>query len=82
MSPSLNDVDAVDDRPAVQALVASLQSALPELERILDECSDHWGYEDPFYRFYHQSFKVYALGRYHHPDRVCTSSPGARSAAQ
>ena len=63
MSPSLNDVDAVDDRPAVQALVASLQSALPELERILDECSDHWGYEDPIYRFYHQSFKVYALGR-------------------
>jgi hypothetical protein len=59
----LNDVDAVDDRPAVQALVASLQSALPELERILDECSDHWGYEDPICRFYHQSFKVYALGR-------------------
>ena len=59
----MNDVDAVDDRPAVQALVASLQSALPELERILDECSDHWGYEDPIYRFYHQSFKIYALGR-------------------
>ena len=63
MSPSLNDTDAVDDRPVVQALVASLKSALPELERLLDECSNHWGYEDPVYRFYHQSFKVYALGR-------------------
>src|SRR5689334_7243285 len=26
------------------------------------ECDGEWGYEDPIYRFYHQSFKVYALG--------------------
>ena len=33
----------------------------PELEKLLRACSDHWGYEDPVYRFYHQSFKVYGL---------------------
>jgi hypothetical protein len=27
----------------------------------LEECSSHWGFEDPVYRFYHQSFKVYGL---------------------
>jgi len=58
----LKDVDAVDDRVAVQALVSNLKSALPDLEQLLDECNSHWGYEDPIYRFYHQSFKVYALG--------------------
>jgi hypothetical protein len=26
---------------------------------LLQGCSDKWGYEDPVYRFYHQSFKVY-----------------------
>lgn len=28
---------------------------------LLESCSDHWGFEDPVYRFYHQSFKVYTL---------------------
>ncbi|MBI4264127.1 MAG: hypothetical protein HY657_07115 [Acidobacteria bacterium] len=29
---------------------------------LLDASSGHWGgYEDPVYRFYHQSFEVYAL---------------------
>ena len=28
---------------------------------MLEECSSHWGFEDPVYRFYHQSFKVFAL---------------------
>jgi hypothetical protein len=27
----------------------------------LAQCNNHWGYEDPIYRFYHQSFKVYGL---------------------
>jgi hypothetical protein len=40
----------MDDRPAVQALVANLESALPNLEKLLGECSDHWGYEDPIYQ--------------------------------
>jgi Uma2 family endonuclease len=59
----LLNLDAADDTPAVQALFAQLKAALPELEKLLHECSAEWGYEDPVYRFYHQSFKVYALGR-------------------
>jgi hypothetical protein len=62
MAPSLEDLGAADDRPEVHALLVSLKASLPKLEKLLDECSDHWGYEDPIYRFYHQSFKVYALG--------------------
>jgi hypothetical protein len=62
MSPGLEDLGAIDDTPAVQALFSSLKSALPELQKLLDEVSGDWGYEDPIYRFYHQSFKVYALG--------------------
>ncbi len=50
-----------DDRKAVKELLGNLKAALPELEALLSECSGHWGYEDPIYRFYHQSFKVYSL---------------------
>lgn len=39
----------------------SLRRDRAELQELLDRCSDHWGYEDPVYRFYHQSFKVYWL---------------------
>ena len=42
-------------------LLANTKARLPELERLLEEVSSHWGYEDPVYRFYYQSFKVYAL---------------------
>jgi hypothetical protein len=38
-----------------------LQAQLAELETLLRQCSNHWGYEDPVYRFYHHSFKVYGL---------------------
>src|SRR5262249_40253850 len=51
----------VDDRPEVQELFKKLKASLPELEKLLVECSSHWGYEDPVYRFYHQSFKVYRI---------------------
>lgn len=51
----------VDDRDEVRALFAKLKAALPKLKELLDRCSDHWGYEDPIYRFYHQSYKVYGL---------------------
>ncbi len=36
-------------------------ASLPKLRGLLDECDCHWGCEDSVYRFYHQSFKVYAL---------------------
>ena len=51
----------LDDREEVQRLHASIQMALPRLEQLLERCSGHWGYEDPIYRYYHQSFKVYRL---------------------
>lgn len=62
VAPGLMDLDPTDDTPAVQALFANLKAALPELEQLLHQCSGEWGYEDPIYRFYHPSFKVYALG--------------------
>lgn len=51
----------MDDRPEVRDLFSKLKASLPALRKLLDEYSGHWGYEDPVYRLYHQSFKVYAL---------------------
>jgi len=42
-------------------LLANIKAKLPELERLLQEMNSHWEYEDPIYRFYHHSFKVYWL---------------------
>lgn len=64
MVPSLEDLGAADDRPEVHALLVSLKASLPKLEKLLDECSDHWGYEDPIYRFYHQLQRVRARSHY------------------
>jgi hypothetical protein len=57
-SSAANDVD---DRPEVVNLLTALQSALPQLTELLEECNSRWVYEDYLYRFYHQSFKVYHL---------------------
>ena len=46
---------------AEATLLANLKTRLPHIRDLLRECEDHWGYEDPIYRFYHQSFKVYYL---------------------
>lgn len=40
-------------------LLSALQARRDDLKRGLEESSNHWGFEDPIYRFYHQSFKVY-----------------------
>lgn len=53
--------DAPDDRVEVKELFKNLRAEAPALEKLLAELSGHWGYEDPIYRFYHQSFKVYHL---------------------
>lgn len=42
-------------------LLANIKTKLPELESLLEEMTSHWGYEDPIYRFYHQSFTVYEI---------------------
>ena len=44
-----------------EELLASIKAKLPQLEELLDEMSSHWSYEDPVYRFYYGSFKVYGL---------------------
>ena len=58
--PSENP-DDIDERLEVMTLFRGLKAAVPELEKHLAQCTSHWGYEDPIYRFYHQSFKVYGL---------------------
>ena len=58
MSEAATDLD---DRPEAVELLKNLQAQLPELEALLAQCSNQWGYEDPIYRFYHHSFKVYSL---------------------
>ena len=42
-------------------LLANIKTKLPELEKLLEGISSHWGYEDSIYRFYHHSFKVDGL---------------------
>lgn len=42
-------------------MLSAAKRRLPELKALLSANFDHWGYQDPIYRFYHQSFKVYGL---------------------
>ena len=50
---------ASDDREqAEQDLLRTLQGRVNELKGVFEESSNHWGFKDPVYRFYHQSFKV------------------------
>jgi hypothetical protein len=42
-------------------LLKNIAAHLDTLASLLKRCTDHWGYEDPIYRFYHQSIKVFAL---------------------
>ena len=42
-------------------LLDNIKENLPKLVELMEEMSSHLFYEDPIYRFYHQSFKVYSL---------------------
>jgi hypothetical protein len=42
-------------------LLLNIKHQLPKLEELLAQIESHWGIEDGFYRFYHQSFKVYQI---------------------
>jgi hypothetical protein len=44
-----------------KTLRANLRARSAELMSLWDTVNDHWGYEDPVYRFYHQSFKVFRM---------------------
>jgi hypothetical protein len=48
-------------RAGDEELRSRIKSDLPALRELLDRVSDLWGYEDPVYRFYHHSFKVFGL---------------------
>ena len=59
--PNGSEMGESNDRPLVKDLFKNLKAELPILEVLLENCSGPWGYEDPIYRFYHQSFKVFNL---------------------
>jgi hypothetical protein len=42
-------------------LLSAIKNRRDDLVQLFDKVSGHWSYEDPVYRFYHQSFKVFAL---------------------
>jgi hypothetical protein len=42
-------------------LLSKIKANLPGLRDLLARSSDKFGYEDPVYRFYHHSFKVFGL---------------------
>lgn len=46
-------------RKREEELLARIKERLPELQKLLEESKGHWYWEDPMYRFYHQSYKVY-----------------------
>ena len=51
----------LDSLPKDNELLTNIQARWSELAELLEEINSHWVYEDQVYRFYHQSFKVYAL---------------------
>lgn len=46
-----------------EQLLSNIKQQLPKLEELLAQVETHWEIEDGFYRFYHQSFKVYQVQR-------------------
>jgi hypothetical protein len=59
--PSSPETQEGSEPTAEEMLLRNLRRDKGELEKLLAGCNDHWGYEDPIYRFYHHSFKVYWL---------------------
>lgn len=50
------------EKRALEAeLLNQLKLQMETLESLLEKSESHWEAEDCFYRFYHQSFKVYSL---------------------
>ena len=52
---------AAGERPSESELLRHLRVYRTDIQELLAKADDHWGYEDPIYRFYHHSFKVYSL---------------------
>ena len=60
MNDTPEDTANFDDRHEVAEIFKKLKEDLPALEELSEECRGHWD-EDPIYRFYHGSCKVYHL---------------------
>lgn len=60
MSTEPTDIDH-----ETEPLLQSLKADLPALETLLEEADSQWGFEDPFYRLYHQSWKVFGEAFFH-----------------
>lgn len=54
-------MDSEKQQAEAGQLLANIIRELPRLEELWKTCNSHWHYEDPVYRFYHQSFKVFQL---------------------
>ena len=62
MPEKLEELASEQQRREVTAqLLRNIKQRLQKLEEMLARVESHWGMEDGFYRFYHQSFKVYGL---------------------
>jgi hypothetical protein len=62
---------ADEQRAGEETLLRNIKAQMADLRTLLEECDDHWGAEDLVYRFYHQSFKVYAIQ--HLTERIVTA---------
>ncbi|MGK0190699.1 MAG: hypothetical protein ACI9R3_006529 [Verrucomicrobiales bacterium] len=51
--------DPIDE--ASEPLMESIKASIKDLSELLDRVDSHGRGEDKFYRFYHQSFKLYSL---------------------
>ena len=64
---SESDFRAIFNQPPPEPSVAetllrrNLEEKSAELKTLWEKVNGEWGYEDPVYRFYAQSFKVYAV---------------------
>ncbi len=50
-------------RPIEAELLSNLKARRAHLEAALSKATDHWGFEDPVYRFYHQMDLIYRAWR-------------------
>jgi hypothetical protein len=51
----------VKGREEETKLLANIKAKLPDLRDLMARSSNRWGFEDPVYRFYHHSFKIFRL---------------------
>lgn len=63
LSDALERLEKIEQDRSIRErqLLDSIKSRLPEIRQLLEEVGGEWQAEDHFYRFYHQSFKVYGL---------------------